>query len=340
MQFQWTAQCEDAFAILKQALIQAPVLAVPDFAKQFVIETDASDDGMGAVLMQDNHPISFLSKPLCDKNKGLSTYKKECMAILMAVERWSPYLQSQEFLTEQKASTKLQQKAPLKLMDLSFKIQYKKGSTNAAADALSRCQHVSTDHVLSISSCTPSWLGNLQDSYTKDPDTTKLLAESAITTNNDAGFSLQQGIIRYKGHIWIGNNKLAQNHILQALHVSGIGGHSGIQVTYQRVKSLFAWPKMKQDVTHFVQSCATCQQAKAEHVKLPGLLQPLAMPDRAWKVVNLDFIEGLPIMLGRWSALILLKDCPSLKERTPSWSSLTNFQSMPISYHWHTIDAH
>lgn len=92
VQFQWTAQCEDAFAILKQALIQAPVLAVPDFAKKFVIETYASDDGMGAVLMQDNHPISFLSKPLCDKNKGLSTYKKECMAILMAVERWRPYL--------------------------------------------------------------------------------------------------------------------------------------------------------------------------------------------------------------------------------------------------------
>jgi len=69
------------------------VLTVPDFSKQFVIETDASDCGMGAVLMQDNHPISYLSKALCDKNKGLSNYEKECIAVLLAVDKWRPYLQ-------------------------------------------------------------------------------------------------------------------------------------------------------------------------------------------------------------------------------------------------------
>ena len=45
---------------------------------------------------------------------------------------------------------------------------------------------------------------------------------------------------------------------------------------------------------NFVKSCPTCQQAKVEHVKLPGLLQPLPVPEQAWSVVNLDFIEGLP----------------------------------------------
>ena len=87
---------------------------------------------------------------------------------------------------------------------------------------------------------------------------------------------------------------MAQQHILQALHASGIGGHSGIQATYHRVKSLFAWPKLKETVTQFVQACTVCQQAKVEHVRLPGLHQPLPVPDRAWKVVSLDFIEGLP----------------------------------------------
>ena len=83
--------------------------------------------------MQDNHPISYLSKALCAQNKGLSTYEKECMAVLLAVDKWRPYLQGQEFiirtdhrsllfLTEQRAHTKLQQKALLKLMDLNFKI--------------------------------------------------------------------------------------------------------------------------------------------------------------------------------------------------------------------------
>lgn len=85
--FHWGAQEQQAFEALKAALVQAPVLALPDFTKTFIVETDASDLGMGAVLMQDGHPISYLSKSFCDKNKGLSTYEKECMAILLAVER-------------------------------------------------------------------------------------------------------------------------------------------------------------------------------------------------------------------------------------------------------------
>ena len=50
----------------------------------------------------------------------------------------------------------------------------------------------------------------------------------------------------------MGNNPVAQSHILQALHASGVGGHFGIQATYQRVKALFAWPKLKHIVTQFV----------------------------------------------------------------------------------------
>jgi hypothetical protein len=112
------------------------VLAVPDFSMPFTIETDASDGGFGAVLMQEGHPISYLSKPIHGKNQALSTYEKECMAVILAVDKWRSYLQGQQFtiktdhrsllfLKEQKASTKLQQKAILKLMDFNFIIQYK-----------------------------------------------------------------------------------------------------------------------------------------------------------------------------------------------------------------------
>jgi len=52
------------------------VLGIPDFAKPFTLETDASDLGMGAVLMQEGHPISYLSKPLSSRNQDLSTYEK------------------------------------------------------------------------------------------------------------------------------------------------------------------------------------------------------------------------------------------------------------------------
>jgi hypothetical protein len=63
-----------------------PVLALPDFNKQFIIETNALDQGLGAVLIQGDMPIAFLSKPLGTNNKFLSIYEKEFMALIMVVE--------------------------------------------------------------------------------------------------------------------------------------------------------------------------------------------------------------------------------------------------------------
>jgi hypothetical protein len=103
--FVWTDDTDTAFQLLKQSLIEAPVLRLPDFGKTFVIDTDACDTGVGAVLQQEGHPIAYMSKPLSPKNRGLSTYEKECLAILMAIEQWRAYLQHQEFLirTDQKS---------------------------------------------------------------------------------------------------------------------------------------------------------------------------------------------------------------------------------------------
>ena len=69
----WTSATEEAFLWLKQAMVEAPVLAIPDFTKPFVLEIDACDYGLGVVLMQEGHPIAYLSKPLCPKNQALST---------------------------------------------------------------------------------------------------------------------------------------------------------------------------------------------------------------------------------------------------------------------------
>ena len=92
----------------------------------------------------------------------------------------------------------------------------------------------------------------------------------------------------------MGTHKEAHQAILLALHNSGIGGHSGITATYIKIKSLFAWPGMKQDIQTFVTNCQVCKQAKSEHTRTPSLLQPLPIPDQAWSIISLDFIEGLP----------------------------------------------
>jgi hypothetical protein len=74
--FAWNTTHDEAFHSLKQALSSAPCLALPDFSKPFHIETDASGSGVGAVLMQQGHPLAYISKSLGPKNKGLSTYER------------------------------------------------------------------------------------------------------------------------------------------------------------------------------------------------------------------------------------------------------------------------
>lgn len=72
-------------------------MALPDFSKAFHIETDASGSGIGAVLIQEGHPIAYISKSLGPKNRGLSTYEKEYLAILVAIDQWRHYLMHAEF---------------------------------------------------------------------------------------------------------------------------------------------------------------------------------------------------------------------------------------------------
>lgn len=96
--FVWTEATETAFQVLKNALITAPVLALPDFNQQFVIDTDACDVGIRAVLSQREHPVAFVSRALGPRNRALSVYEKEYLAILLAVQQWRCYLQLGEFI--------------------------------------------------------------------------------------------------------------------------------------------------------------------------------------------------------------------------------------------------
>lgn len=74
--FEWTAAAQSAFGDLKIAMTQTPVLALPNFQQPFTVETDACQDGIGAVLMQQGHPVAYLDKGLGIKHQALSIYEK------------------------------------------------------------------------------------------------------------------------------------------------------------------------------------------------------------------------------------------------------------------------
>jgi hypothetical protein len=96
--FGWNEKASDSFDRLKEAMTNAPVLALPDFSKTFVIECDASGCGIRAVLMQDRCPIAYFSQALNGRNLNLSTYEKEMLALVTSIQRWRPYLLGQRFV--------------------------------------------------------------------------------------------------------------------------------------------------------------------------------------------------------------------------------------------------
>lgn len=153
---------------------------------------------------------------------------------------------------------------------------------------------------------TSPWVQTLQDSYIKDAETSKLLQELSVKSPS-GHYALIKGIIYFKSRIWVGNATNIQQQILYALHNSAVGGHSGFEATYHRIQKLFAWPSMKQIVKDYVARCTTCQQAKTERVAYPGLLSPLPVPDGSWKIISMDFIEGLP-KSGSFNCILVVVD--------------------------------
>lgn len=148
--FYWSSDCEKSFEFLKSAVITPPTLSFPDFSKPFLVQTDASEDGLGAVLMNyDKRPVAFLSKTLNKTQQAYHITDKELLAIVFALKKWSNYLLGQKFIvqTDHKALEELfKMKEPtsrltryrLLIEQYDFEIHYLKGKKNVVADALSR----------------------------------------------------------------------------------------------------------------------------------------------------------------------------------------------------------
>ena len=150
----WNAECDESFSTLKMLLCSTPVLRSPDFEKQFVLQTDASDCGIGAVLTQHDdagieHPVAYYSRKLLPREEKYSTIEKECLAIKAACHAFRVYLLGRPFevQTDHRALQWLDRLKEnnarltcwsLSLQPYKFKVIHRSGSANGNADALSR----------------------------------------------------------------------------------------------------------------------------------------------------------------------------------------------------------
>ena len=173
--------------------------------------------------MQEGHPLSFFSKALPPRHQNLSAYEKELMAVVLAVEKWRPYLLGRHFiikrdhfslkyLLKQKIATTFQSKWLPKLMGYDYEITYRKGKENIVADGLYRVVGAQL-LALALSTISSDLLETIKASWTQDP-TLQTLIRSLTGRQQHPKYQWVQGILYRKGKAVVGSDPSLKQHLL------------------------------------------------------------------------------------------------------------------------------
>lgn len=318
----WNVACDKSFEALKKALVSAPVLAIPNLAEPYELEvwTDASDTAVGAVLLQNGHPIAYESRKFSGAERNYHTTDRELVAIIHALQVWRCYLEGAQFKVkcDHQALSFLKTKSMVSprqarwiefLERFDLQIDHVPGKVNAVADALSRASHGPEGPVLAV-------MGKKRpkDKRTLVPQA-EWENEIRLETKKDPWFSVQKNTkglterdgIWFKGHLIVLPEKLRLKCITEC-HDTPYGGHKGVTKTLDLVRRDYWWPAMRKDITTFVTTCQECQRGKARNTKPGGTLQPLEIPSGRWHSVSMDFITGLPVTEKGHDAIYVVLD--------------------------------
>lgn len=319
--FAWTPEAESAFCEIKDRLVCAPVLVCPDFTKPFVLQTDASNVGLGCVLSQDfedgEHVIAYGSRSLTKSEQKFTATEKECLGVLWAVEKYRPYLEGSTFtvVTDHHSLLWLHKlKDPVgrlarwavRLQQYDFGVVHRKGSAHVVPDALSR--GVEDCDLLEVSApIQDQWYLGMLDKVRAQPRNYPLWRTEGIFL-----WKLCADLTKLPGdeNNWkkVLPRELRREAIVEA-HDMPQAGHRGMLKTLGRLSLEYYWPKMKAEVCHYVRGCQTCAQHKIEQRRPAGLLAPRQLPSHPGEVLSIDLIGPLPPSLKQNKFILVVQDC-------------------------------
>ncbi|WVZ80576.1 hypothetical protein U9M48_028042 [Paspalum notatum var. saurae] len=319
----WSPNCEEAFQTLKKLLTSAPVLAQPDVTKPFDVYCDASGNGLSCVLMQEGRVIAYASRQLRKHEVNYLTHDLELAAVVHTLKIWRHYLlgntchiytdhKSLKYILTQPKLNMRQRRWLELIKDYDLEIHYHPGKANVVVDALSRranCHvlevrptarviccgideiEVITEQMAELYSLIiePTLKEQIIAAQKQDPGMTHIRDE--IDDKKKACFTLDdQGVLWFKHRLVVPKDIELRKKILDEAHTSMFTIHPGSNKMYQDLKQKFWWTRMKREIAKYVSECDVCQRIKADHLKLAGMLQPLAIPAWKWEDVHMDFI--------------------------------------------------
>lgn len=319
--FRWSPEAEESFKTLKNALVSAPILAVPDFEKDFLVHCDASSTGIGGMLSQVingvEHPIAYVSRSLNKQERNYSVTEREALAVIYAIEKFQAYLGSKKFkIITDHSSLKwfLKLENPTgrlarwgcRLSQFNFEIEHRKGTTNVVPDALSRLIAVEAINQINTTNSNDKWFKNIfegcQSNPTKFPN--YFVKDNILYRYSKSKYNL---LNEFDWKEVIERDKRLK--IIRENHCEATAAHFGIFKTHRRLCLRYFWPGMYKDVVEFVKNCDVCKSYKHSTQATPGLM---GQPKRCYKpfqLLSLDLVGPLPRSKSGHTFLLVITCC-------------------------------
>ncbi|KZS10124.1 Uncharacterized protein APZ42_025482 [Daphnia magna] len=318
--FTWGEAEQKAFETLRECLITPPVIAFPDFDKEFLIFTYASNYGIGAVLsqIQDGKEvvIAYSSRHLNAAERNYSAIEREALAIVYGIKRYRHYLQDDKFeiisdhrplqwLETHKDKKSRLGRWAIELSAVKYKITHKPGKEHANADFLSRIRVVTAEE-------RTDFTDNIIEVQRKDETCSKIiryLKEGTLSEQDELEnpdwikeielFHIEQGVLRRdflppskKRKQFIQEQTVVpyslRKSIIKEYHASLLAGHLAFLRTYLRIRDKYYWPHMLRDIKDYCKSCEAC--ALQRRVVTRAFLHPLEIATAPFEVIGRDFL--------------------------------------------------
>lgn len=312
--FLMTPEARESFVKLKKALISEPILVHPDFTKPFFIHCDASRYGIGACLMQkdvegNDRAICYFSKKLNNAQRNYSVTELECLAAVLAVEKFRSYVELHQFtiitdhsalkwLMSQKDLNGRLARWSLRLQRFDFSIQHRKGRLNVVPDTLSRENDVSSlcNNMPLVDLQSPSFDSEEYDGLRKIVrDNSERLPDIKLSENyvyKRVGLRVGDGDDTNLWRLWIPTQ--LTHDLIAKTHTCDDTLHGGIKKTCHKLRQLYFWPKLHSQVVEYTRQCETCKSAKRPN----SILQtPMGKPfesDRPFQLIYMDYLGPYP----------------------------------------------
>lgn len=310
--FSWGQEQQAAFEALKEALSNAPVLGIPDFNFPFVVQTDASNSGVAAVLLQEQggerRPLAYASRALSETEAQYSVYELEALAVLYALEKFRFYLEHRRFKLEtdnqalswvlaRPRKTGRVARWAVRISAFQFDIVHIKGSQNQVADALSRMfnGHEGEEErenslssgmegavgepggaqVAAVLTEIPALFRNLEEEQRNDQELGKIIyqLENGQTVE---GYHLEKGLLCYLTKRGIKSKVCVPRSLVHAVfayfHQSLCGGHLGEHKTKMKIQEHLTWKGMGAEIRGLVAKCQECKLGKPDTSGKKGFL--------------------------------------------------------------------